>query len=112
MSARGSGTIINIGSVSDRKASPVAYSAIKYAVRSISESLPQAEGLNGVRVTNAARGYVRRNLHKRYQFQEIQPELGNPDFLSAEEVVEGILFCWKLPPWTGDILVTPTRSTF
>jgi NADP-dependent 3-hydroxy acid dehydrogenase YdfG len=118
MSARGSGTIINISSVSDRKASPVAvaYTATKYAVRSISESLRQAEGRNGVRVINVAPGYVRTNIHKAMgiSFEEYSRELGNPDFLSAEEVAEVILFCWKLPQRTciRDIVVTPTRSTF
>ncbi len=65
MSARGAGTIINISSVSDRKTSPVAvtYSATKYGVRALSESLQQAEGKNGVRVINVAPGYVRTNIH-------------------------------------------------
>lgn len=41
MSARGSGTIFNISSVSDRKTAPVAvtYTATKYGVRAFSESL-------------------------------------------------------------------------
>jgi NADP-dependent 3-hydroxy acid dehydrogenase YdfG len=46
MSARGSGTTINISSVSDRKTAPVAvtYTATKYGVRALSESLREAEG--------------------------------------------------------------------
>src|SRR5262249_49104217 len=45
MSRRQSGTIINISSVSDRKTAPVAvgYTASKYAVRAVSESLREAE---------------------------------------------------------------------
>jgi NAD(P)-dependent dehydrogenase (short-subunit alcohol dehydrogenase family) len=64
MSRRRSGTIINISSVSDRTA-PVAvgYTASKYAVRAVSESLREAEGKNGVRVINVAPGYIKTNIH-------------------------------------------------
>ena len=65
MSARGSGTIFNISSVSDRKTAPVAvtYTATKYGVRAFSKLLQQAEGKNGVRVINVAPGYIRTNIH-------------------------------------------------
>jgi NADP-dependent 3-hydroxy acid dehydrogenase YdfG len=118
MSARGSGTIINISSVSDRKTAPVAvtYTATKYGVRALSESLREAEGRNGVRVINVAPGYVRTNIHKTMgiSFEEYRRALGDPDFLSAEEVADIVLFCWKLPPriCIRDIVVTPTRSSF
>jgi NADP-dependent 3-hydroxy acid dehydrogenase YdfG len=118
MSARKSGTIINISSVSDRKTSPVAvtYTATKHAVRALSESLREAEGRNGVRVINVAPGYVRTNIHKTMgiSFEEYCQALGNPDFLSAEELAEVILFCWKLPKriCIRDIAVAPTRTGF
>jgi hypothetical protein len=56
---------------------------------------PGAEGRNGVRVINVAPGYIRTNLHKTMgiSFEEYSRELGDPDFLSAEEVAEVILFC-------------------
>ena len=40
--------------------------------------------------------------------------LGNPDFLSAEELADIVLYCWKLPAHicVRDIVVTPTRTTF
>ena len=118
MSARGAGTIINISSVSDRKTSPLAvtYTATKYGVRALSESLQQAEGKNGVRVINVAPGYIRTNIHAGMgiSFDEYRALLGNPDFLSAEELAEIVLYCWKLPPTicVRDIVVAPTRSTF
>ena len=118
MSSRGSGTIFNISSVSDRKTSPLAvtYTATKYGVRALSESLQQAEGMNGVRVINVAPGYVRTNIHAGMgvSFDEYRKALGNPDFLSAEELADIILYCWKLPPHIciRDIVVTPTRATF
>jgi NADP-dependent 3-hydroxy acid dehydrogenase YdfG len=118
MSARGAGTIINISSVSDRKTSPVAvtYTATKYGVRAVSESLQQAEGKNGVRVINVAPGYVRTNIHAGMgiSFDEYRQALGNPDFLSAEELADIVLYCWKLPPHIciRDIVIAPTRTTF
>jgi NADP-dependent 3-hydroxy acid dehydrogenase YdfG len=118
MSARGSGTIINISSVSDRKTSPVAvtYTATKYGVRAFSESVREAEGKNGVRVINIAPGYVRTNIHAGMGigFEEYKRILGNPDFLSAEELADVVLYCWKLPAHicVRDIVVTPTRTTF
>jgi NADP-dependent 3-hydroxy acid dehydrogenase YdfG len=118
MSARGAGTIINISSVSDRKTSPVAvtYTATKYGVRALSESLREAEGKNGVRVINVAPGYVRTNIHAGMgiSFEAYKAALGNPDFLSAEELAEIVLYCWKLPPHIciRDIVVAPTRTIF
>ena len=118
MSARGRGTIINISSVSDRKTSPVAvtYTATKYGVRALSESLREAEGKNGVRVSNIAPGYVKTNIHAGMgiSFEEYKRILGNPDFLSAEELADIVLYCWKLPAHicVRDIVVTPTRTTF
>jgi NADP-dependent 3-hydroxy acid dehydrogenase YdfG len=118
MSARGSGTIFNISSVSDRKTSPVAvtYTATKYGVRALSESLREAEGKNGVRVINVAPGYIRTNIHAGMgvTFEEYKQALGNPDFLTAEELADIILYCWKLPPHIciRDIAITPTRTTF
>ena len=118
MSAAKSGTIINISSVSDRKTSPVAlgYTASKYGVRAFSESLREAEGMNGVRVVNVAPAYIRTNIHAGMgiSFDKYREILGNPDFLSAEELAEVVLYCWKLPPTIciRDIAVAPTRSTF
>jgi len=118
MSERRSGTIINISSISDRKTCPVAitYTATKYAVRALSESLRESEGRNGVRVINVAPGYVKTNIHKTMgiTFDEYCKGLGNPDFLSPEDLAAVILFCWKLPKkiCIRDIVVTPTRSTF
>jgi NADP-dependent 3-hydroxy acid dehydrogenase YdfG len=118
MAAAKSGTIINISSVSDRKTSPVAvgYTASKYAVRATSESLREAVGMQGVRVINVAPAYIKTNIHQGMgiSFEEYCRLLGNPDFLSAQELAEIVLYCWKLPPTIciRDIVVAPTRSGF
>jgi NADP-dependent 3-hydroxy acid dehydrogenase YdfG len=118
MAAARSGTIINISSVSDRKTSPVAvgYTASKYAVRVAGESLREAVGMQGVRVVNVAPAYIKTNIHQGMgiSFEEYCRLLGNPDFLSAEELADVVLYCWKLPPTIciRDIVVAPTRSGF
>jgi NADP-dependent 3-hydroxy acid dehydrogenase YdfG len=118
MSRRRSGTIINVSSVSDRKTAPVAvgYTASKYAVRAVSESLREAEGKNGVRVINVAPGYIKTNIHATMgiTFEEYCKALGNPDFMTADELAQIVLYCWKLPPTicVRDIVVAPTRTTF
>jgi NADP-dependent 3-hydroxy acid dehydrogenase YdfG len=118
MSRRRSGTIINISSVSDRKTAPVAvtYTATKFAVRALSESLREAEGRNGVRIINIAPAYIKTDIHKTMgiSFEEYCKALGDPDFLSADELAEIILYCWQLPKTIciRDIVVAPTRSSF
>ena len=118
MRARQSGTIINISSISDRKTSPVAlaYSASKHAVRAFGESLREAEAKNGIRVINVAPGYIRTNIHAgmHISFEEYRARLGNPDFMTAEELAEIVLFCWKQPPTIciRDLVAAPTRTTF
>jgi NADP-dependent 3-hydroxy acid dehydrogenase YdfG len=118
MSRRGAGTIINISSVSDRKTSPLAvgYTASKYGVRAVSESLREAEGKNGVRVINVAPGYIKTNIHATMgiTFEEYCKALGNPDFMTADELAGIVLYCWKLPPsiCIRDIIVAPTRTSF
>jgi NADP-dependent 3-hydroxy acid dehydrogenase YdfG len=118
MRARQSGTIINISSISDRKTSPVAlaYTASKHAVRAFGESLREAEAKNGIRVINIAPGYIRTNIHSgmHISFEEYRARLGNPDFMTAEELAEIVLFCWKQPVaiCIRDLVVAPTRTTF
>lgn len=118
MEARGRGTIVNVSSVSDRKTAPVAigYTASKYGLRGASESLREAEGMKGVRVINVAPGYIRTNIHAGMgiSFEEYKRLLGNPDFLTAEELAEVVLYCYRLPQHIciRDLVIAPTRSVF
>src|SRR5436190_1294789 len=118
MRSRKSGTIINISSISDRKTAPVAlgYTATKHAVRAFSESLRESEAKNGVRVVNVAPAYVRTNIHAgmHISFEEYRAALGNPDFMTAEQLADIVLFCWRQPQeiCIRDLVVAPTRTTF
>jgi NADP-dependent 3-hydroxy acid dehydrogenase YdfG len=118
MVERQRGTIINISSVSDRKTAPaaIAYTASKYGVRALSESLREAEGKNGVRVINVAPGYVKTNIHQGMgiTFEQYCQALGNPDFMTADELASILLYCYRLPAHLciRDLVVAPTRTTF
>jgi NADP-dependent 3-hydroxy acid dehydrogenase YdfG len=80
------------------------------------KALREAEGKNGVRVVNVAPGYIRTDIHKGMgiTFEQYREMLGNPDFLSPEELADVVPYCWKMPPHIciRDIVVTPTRTTF
>ena len=118
MLAAGGGTIVNVSSVSDRRPGPAAlgYTASKHGVRGFGESLRLAYGMRGLRVVNLAPGYVRTAIHEGMgiSFDEYSERLGNPDFMSAEQVAETILWCWRLPPevCVRDLEIAPTRTSF
>src|SRR5215211_8004366 len=82
MSARKGGTIINVSSIGDRKPGPSGetYHASKAAVRSLTESLQQAEAKNNVRIINVAPGFVKTNIHMQMgiSFEDYSRLTGNP----------------------------------
>jgi NADP-dependent 3-hydroxy acid dehydrogenase YdfG len=118
MNARKRGTIINISSIGDRRPGPTGetYHASKAAVRSLSESLQQAEAKNNVRVINIAPGFVKTNIHADMgiSFEEYSRALGNPEFIAPERIADIVLFCYKQPQaiCIRDLVVMPTTSAF
>ena len=118
MSARKRGTIVNVSSIGDRKPGPfgVTYHASKAAVRSLTESLQQAEAKNNVRVINIAPGFVKTNIHAGMgiSFEEYCRRAGNPDFIAPERIADIILFCYKQPQsiCIRDLVVMPTTSAY
>ncbi|MGL5742095.1 MAG: SDR family oxidoreductase [Legionella sp.] len=118
MSARKSGTIINMSSISDRKPydQAVSYHAAKHAVRSIAESLQMAEAQNNVRIMNIAPWLIKTDIHKNMgiTFERYCELLGNPTFITPDELVDIILFCWQLPQHIciRDLVVMPTDCGF
>ncbi len=118
MSARKSGTVINISSIGDRKPYPqaVGYHAAKHAVLSIAESLQMAEAKNNVRVMNIAPGLIKTNIHQSMgiSFEKYCELLGNPTFISPEELAEVIYYCWSLPQriCIRDLVIMPTDCEF
>ncbi len=118
MSARQRGTIINVSSIGDRKPGPSGetYHASKAAVRSLAESLQQAEAKNNVRVINIAPGFVKTNIHAGMgvSFEEYCRLTGNPDFIAPERIADIILFCYRQPQaiCIRDLVVMPTTSAY
>ncbi len=118
MVARKHGTIINMSSIGDRVPGPdgEVYHACKAAVRSLSTSLQKGEAANNVRVINIAPGLVKTNIHADMgiSFEEYCRRLGNPQFISAEELASIVLFCWHQPQHIciRDIVVMPTSCNF
>ena len=57
-------------------------------MRSLSESLQQAEAKNNVRVINIAPGFVKTNIHQGMgiSFEEYTRATGNPDFIAPERM--------------------------
>lgn len=116
MSAKKTGTIINISSISDRKPFPksVTYTASKYGLRAISECLQLAQAENNVRVINIAPAFIKTSIHKNMgvTFDEYAKLTNNPDFLEPSELAEIILYTWKLPQkiCIRDLVVIPTNS--
>jgi len=118
MIERRSGTVINVSSIADRKPGPTGevYHACKAAIRSLGESLQQAEASRNIRFINVAPGFVKTNIHAQMgiSFEEYRARLGNPDFIEASELADIIHFCWKQPQriCVRDIVVMPTNSGF
>jgi NADP-dependent 3-hydroxy acid dehydrogenase YdfG len=118
MVARRSGTIINVSSIGDRVPGPdgEVYHASRAAVRSLSASLQKSAAANNIRVMNVAPGLVKTNIHAEMgiTFEAHCELLGNPDFISAEELADIIPFCWKLPSriCVRELVVMPTNSNF
>ena len=118
MIARKRGTIVNVSSIGDRRPGPSGetYHASKAAVRSLAESLQQAEAKNNIRIINIAPGLVKTSIHQTMgiSFEEYCKMLGNPDFIAPERIAEIILFCYKLPQsiCIRDLVVMPTTSGY
>jgi NADP-dependent 3-hydroxy acid dehydrogenase YdfG len=118
MIARKRGTIVNVSSIGDRRPGPSGetYHASKAAVRSLAESLQQAEAKNNIRIINIAPGLVKTNIHQTMgiSFEEYCKMLDNPDFIAPERIAEIILFCYKLPQsiCIRDLVVMPTTSGY
>jgi NADP-dependent 3-hydroxy acid dehydrogenase YdfG len=118
MIARKGGTIVNVSSIGDRKPGPTGeiYHASKAAVRSLGESMQQANAKHNIRVINVAPGFIKTNIHAQMgiTFDEYCARLGNPTFISSEELADIIFFCWRQPPHicVRDIVVMPTSSGY
>lgn len=99
MLERGSGTIVNVGSVAGRKALPgnAAYSASKFGLRGVHEVLQEEIRGTGVRATLVESGAVDTGIWDPME-PDARPELpSRHEMLGPEQVAEAIVFAATRP---------------
>ncbi|MGO4126210.1 SDR family oxidoreductase [Inquilinus sp. YAF38] len=116
--AQGSGHVINVTSVADRRIVPTAavYSATKYAVRAFSEGLRQEVG-GGIRVTVVAPGATESELANGISDPELRRaaiEDYRRDLLPAEAIASAIAYAVAQPPEVdvNELVVRPTAQAY
>lgn len=115
MLARGSGHIVNLGSVAGRWVYPGGgvYAATKHAVRALTEGLRMDLQGSGVRVTNIEPGLVETEFSiVRYKGDEARAKKVYADTrpLRAEDVADAILWCCSRPAHVNvqELVLYPT----
>jgi NADP-dependent 3-hydroxy acid dehydrogenase YdfG len=115
---QGSGHIVNVTSVADRRIVPTAavYSATKYAVRAFSEGLRQEIG-GGIRVTVVAPGATESELANGISDPELRRaaiEDYRRDLLPAEAIARAIAYAVAQPPEVdvNELVVRPTAQAY
>jgi len=116
--AQGSGHIVNVTSVADRRIVPTAavYSATKYAVRALSEGLRQEIG-GGIRVTVVAPGATESELANGISDPELRRaaiEDYRRDLLPADAIARAIAYAVSQPPEVdvNELVVRPTAQAY
>ena len=116
--AQGSGHVVNVTSVADRRIVPTAavYSATKYAVRAFSEGLRQEIG-GGIRVTVAAPGATESELANGISDPELRRaaiEDYRRDLLPADAIARAIAYAVAQPPEVdvNELVVRPTAQAY
>ncbi|MGO1076171.1 SDR family oxidoreductase [Inquilinus sp. CA228] len=116
--AQGSGHIVNVTSVADRRVVPTAavYSATKYAVRAFSEGLRQEIG-GGIRVTVVAPGATESELANGISDPELRRaaiEDYRRELIPAEAIARAIAYAVAQPPEidVNELVVRPTAQAY
>jgi NADP-dependent 3-hydroxy acid dehydrogenase YdfG len=116
--AQGSGHIVNVTSVADRRIVPTAavYSATKFAVRAFSEGLRQEIG-GGIRVTVVAPGATESELANGISDPELRRaavEDYRRDLLPAEAIARASAYAVGQPPEVdvNELVVRPTAQAY
>jgi len=115
MLARKEGLIININSISGKRASPLggaAYSAAKFGLRGLAMGLAAEEKDNGIRVASIYPGEVDTPILANRPTP--LSEEHRKTILQPEDVAEAILFVAKLPVRVTipELVITPARAMY
>jgi NADP-dependent 3-hydroxy acid dehydrogenase YdfG len=100
------GHFLLVGSVAGRVATPGPYSATKWAVSGMAESIRREVGGRGVRVTNIEPGRV----ETPFWAEGRKPE--GVDFLQDDDVARAVLYALNQPPHVAvnELLIRPTTQ--
>jgi NADP-dependent 3-hydroxy acid dehydrogenase YdfG len=118
MRAQGGGDIINISSTSGRRVVALfgIYSASKFALNAMSESLRQEVGGQGIRVCviepGATTTELWENIHNPALRQSVQQLAQRDESIKPEDIADAILFVATLPPRVNvsEMLIRPTTD--
>jgi len=96
---KGSGQIINIGSMSAdvREESSSVYVATKAAIQGFSESLRKEVNPLGIKISLIEPGAVDTDMQEA-SFEEKQEQIRNQEMLRSEDIAWGVAFCIAQPP--------------
>ncbi|MFO0929054.1 MAG: SDR family oxidoreductase [Gemmataceae bacterium] len=115
MRARKSGQIINVNSISGKRANPlggVGYIAAKFGLRGLAMGVAAEEKANGIRVSSIYPGEVNTPI------LEVRPEPVSEQrktaMLQPEDVARLIVFLATLPPHVDipEVVITPANATY
>lgn len=117
MVRRGSGHVVNLGSVAGRwvYAGGAVYCASKFAVRAISEGIRMDVAGSGVRVTNIEPGLVETEFSEvrfRGDAERARKVYQGYQSLSASDIADTILWCVSRPPHINiqELIIYPTAQ--
>lgn len=115
MRERQGGLIINVNSISGKRANPLggaAYNAAKFGLRGLAMSVAAEEKANGIRVSNIYPGEVDTPILE----QRPSPitEDHRRTILQPEDVAAAVLFIAQLPPhaWIPELVITPSKAQY
>jgi NADP-dependent 3-hydroxy acid dehydrogenase YdfG len=99
MMERGSGDIVNLGSVAGMKYSPnfAVYSATKFAVRAFSEALRNEVQGHNIRVTLVHPGMTRTAFFDSFTRKGAPVPVDKGDILKPEDIADAIVYAVSLP---------------
>jgi NAD(P)-dependent dehydrogenase (short-subunit alcohol dehydrogenase family) len=115
MRARKDGVIVNISSISGKRATPLggaAYSAAKFGMSALGVCLGVEEKDNGIRVSNIYPGEVDTPILENRPVALTQDHLAK--ILKPEDVAAAVVFVCTLPPraHVPELVITPTSQAY
>jgi NADP-dependent 3-hydroxy acid dehydrogenase YdfG len=115
MTERGGGVIININSISGKRAHPlggIAYVAAKHALRGLALGVASEEKASGVRISSIYPGEVDTPILDNRPSPVSEEQRGQ--MLQAEDVAAAVLFIATLPPraWVPELVITPSKAQY